>query len=427
MDFIFENYAFDPKSGVLTLRYAYTGGPAFEETITFPTPLPNYNKDAADRMFRLVFLLAGVSYYKAKVPPRCVCKAFKLDDATAIWLEKVYRLGLAEFAYKNKLDVAPVFESTNAQPPEPLALALPPRALVPVGGGKDSIVTLEALRDLKPTLFALGGPGGAAQPIADTIKVSGMNSIYVSRRISPKLLEMNAQGAYNGHVPITAILSTIALTCAVLYGYDSVVMSNEHSASAPNFDDVNHQYSKSFEFEQELAGYVRAFISPGLQYFSFLRPLTEVAIAQRFSKLTKYHDIFRSCNTAFKQDEAARGKKWCCHCPKCRFVFLALAPFMDKQKLVSIFGQNLLDDPAQTQGFAELCGVSAFKPFECVGDVAESAAAMQKLSTMKAWQDDVVVETLSHTIDAPHFDQLFKPYPDHALPLAYLERLNEGQ
>ena len=423
--FIFESYSFDPTTGVLSLRYAYEDGPQFEELITFPTPLPAYNAEAADRLFRLLFLIAGVSYYKARIPSRLVCKAFHLDEATGTWLTKVYLRGLAEFAFRNNLTLDVNFEPIDVQPPEALKLDLPDRILVPVGGGKDSIVTLETLRPKKPTLFALGGKAGPAQPIADTIQVSGMESLYVSRVISPNLLELNAQGAYNGHIPITAILSVIALNCAVLYGYNAVVMSNEFSASAPNFADVNHQYSKSFEFETELAGYVRAFVSPDLLYFSFLRPLMEINIARRFSKLSKYFPVFRSCNTAFKQNEAVRGNKWCCNCPKCRFVFLALAPFVDRDELVGIFGKNLLDDPAQTEGFAELCGLVADKPFECVGEVEESAAVMKKLSTRGAWRNDAVIKALAPKITNNDFEFLFRLAANHSLPFSYLELLDE--
>jgi hypothetical protein len=424
MDFIFESYAFDAKTGVLKLGYAYSDGTKFTETLTFPTPVPAHNAEAADRLFRLLLLMSGVSYYKAKMPERLICKAFKMDIATSTWMKKVYALGLAEFAFKNNVKLNLQFEQGLAAPPKPLELNLPNKILIPVGGGKDSIVTLEMLRDMNPTLFAVGGPGGAAQPIADTIKVAGMPSVYVSRVLSPNLMEMNAAGALNGHVPITGIISVIALCCAVLYGFDTVVMSNEASASASNFDGVNHQYSKSFEFELALDDWVKTHVGPGLRYLSFLRPVTEVAIARKFTRMSQYHNVFRSCNTAFKQDEAARGTKWCCNCPKCRFVFLVLAPFMDKQNLIDIFGKNMLDDSTQLKGYEELTGVSGVKPFECVGEIEESAATIERLASMRYWQDDIVVEFIQRKISSPDFEFLFRLNSKHALPFPYLERLD---
>ncbi len=424
MDFIFESYAFDAKTGELKLGYAYSDGTKFTETLTFPTPIPAHNTEAVDRLFRLLLLVSGTSYYKAKVPEKLVCKAFKMDIATTNWMKKFYQLGLAEFAHVNNIKLNINFADGLASPPKPLELNLPEKILIPVGGGKDSIVTLEMLRDMSPTLFALGGPKGAAEPIADTIKVSGMPSVYVSRVLSPNLMEMNAQGALNGHIPITAIVSVIALCCAVLYGYDTVVMSNEASASASNFDGVNHQYSKSFEFEVALDEWIKSHVGTGLRYLSFLRPLTEIAIARKFARYSQYHNVFRSCNTAFKQDEAARGKKWCCNCPKCRFVFMALAPFMDKQNLIDIFGTNMLDDSKQVAGYEELTGAAGAKPFECVGEVEESAATIEKLASMRYWQDDIVVEFIQRKVSNPEFDFLFRLNSKHALPFPYLARLD---
>lgn len=427
--FIFKRYAFDADTGVLRLVYAYDNGLEFEEVITFKPPFCCYDGSIADRLFRLLFLTAGVSYYKAYVPSRLVCDAFPLDFETAKWMEHLYTEGLGEFAYVNRLDLKGKIHFEGVIPkPHGRAHSMPPyrKFLVPVGGGKDSIVTLEALKagGFDVACFALGSTSGPAEPIADTIRVSGCPSVFVSRVISPALIELNKTGVYNGHVPITAILSVIALTAAVLYGYDGVVMSNEHSASAPNIGDINHQYSKSFNFEQDLSAYLARHVSPDLKYFSFLRPLTEVAIAKRFSELTAYHSVFRSCNTAFRQDATARGKHWCCDCPKCRFVFLALAPFMDPTPL---FGKNMLDDPAQADGFAALCGISGFKPFECVGEIEESSAALKALSEMDSWKDKTVVKTLADKVQAHELDGFFALRAGHAVPAEFIRLLGRGR
>jgi hypothetical protein len=200
-------------------------------------------------------------------------------------------------------------------------------------------------------------------------------------------------------VPITGILSAIALACAVLAGSDVVAMSNEHSANAPNLIidgmAINHQYSKSLEFEADFAEYAERLISPSISYFSLLRPLSEIEIARRFARYPSYFGIFRSCNTAFRQLPGARGSQWCCDCPKCRFVFLALAPFVGRQELVEIFGRDLLDDDTQAGGFAELCGLREHKPFECVGETAESASIMLHLAKHPEWRNDSVVRRLN--------------------------------
>lgn len=440
--FLFERYAFDSRTSELHLQYRYENGPVFEEKIVFPAlnrTLSGPEADALDRAFRLIFLLAGVSYYKAYVPQKLHCAAFALDGMTASFIEKIYRHGLGEFSYKNNLDLREriQIEPDASEPPlASVALGLRSHLLVPVGGGKDSIVTLECLKKsgLPVTLFGLGGAAGLAAPIQATINTSGLPSVRVARTLSPNLIELNKTGAYNGHVPITAILSSIAVATALLQDMDTIVLSNEHSASAPNLSfnalEINHQYSKSFAFEQDFACYIQQCISPQLNYFSFLRPLTEAAIARRFACHDKYFDLFRSCNTAFRQDANSRNKNWCCDCPKCRFVFLALAPFLAPGKLTGIFGRNLLDDAAQRQGFAELCGLAAFKPFECVGEIEESALLMQKLYHTPLWKDFAVVRELGAQLDMhnpnyePSYDALFETKSGHALPETYMKILD---
>ncbi|MDR3450629.1 MAG: endonuclease domain-containing protein [Alphaproteobacteria bacterium] len=441
--FIFENYFFDAQTGILSLHYRYEGGARFEERITFPHAphtLPVARKAAFDAACRLIFLLAGVSYYKAFVPRELKCEAFALTRDWAPFVEEVYRKGLGEFAYRNKLDLSDRvhFETRDGPGTIPTALSLPHRLLVPVGGGKDSIVSIEALRKtgLLMMLYAQGKAiNDIAAPILATIDASRLPSVKVGRAISPEIITLNKNGAYNGHVPITAILSSMAVASAILYGFDTVVLSNEHSASAPNLVEngveINHQYSKSLDFEKAFAGFVASHIAPDLHYFSLLRPLTEAAIARRFAKLTPYHQVFRSCNTAFRQDKEARGTKWCCDCPKCRFVFLALAPFMDKENLVAIFGKNMLNDIAQEQGFAELVGLDATKPFECVGEIEESALLMGKLARSEAWKNDAVVKDLGEKLMLADFDaryeEMFKLRGDHCVPPEFLRVLDESR
>ena len=427
-DFVFESYGFDSISGVLTLSYRFESGIRFVERITFPdvpADLSPVRKAALDRACQTIFYLAGVSYYKAYTPRIVRFDSQVPDTDTAKFLQNVYTKGLAEFAYENGIDIRERVSIKGQGKAETAPIAgLSRRALVPVGGGKDSIVSIEGLKAAGQdiTLFALGGPSGAATPIADTIRVSGLPHIYVTRQLAPEIGALNAQGALNGHVPITAILSAIAVACAVLYDFDAVVLSNEHSASAPNIMqgawDVNHQYSKSLEFERDFAAHVRAHIAADLRYFSLLRPLSEAAIARRFATHGAYHDVFRSCNTAFRQDAGRRGTQWCCDCPKCRFVFLALAPFISKDHLVAVFGENLLDNPAQVHGFKQLCGIADFKPFECVGETEESALLMEVLLREPAWADDVAVKACAK--QGPDFEARFAALlavrPDHDIP-----------
>jgi hypothetical protein len=422
---------------VLSLRYRFAEGPGFEERLIFDfpqRPLSPAGSKVLDRTFRLIFLLAGVSYYKAFVPQTLRCQAFPLDRETAGFLQNFYEKGLAEFAWKNRIPLRGRcrFRSDSTAPTAPVAVELPRRTCVPVGGGKDSVVTVECLKaggeDL--VLFSLGD----APPITACIAAADRPFIRVQRRLDPGLLKLNKDGALNGHVPITGILSAIVLACAVLSGFDTIAMSNEHSASAPNLTvdgiGINHQFSKSLEFERDFSDFVRNHISPSIAHFSLLRPLSEIEIARRFSQHRQYFRSFRSCNTAFRQAPAGRGRQWCADCPKCRFVFLALSPFVTKGELIEIFGRNMLDDASQLDGFAALCGLAEHKPFECVGETAESAAVMAQLRNSPDWRDDTVVQRLHAAFpalrqaDPAEYQALFEDRHPHRVPSAFMAMLD---
>jgi UDP-N-acetyl-alpha-D-muramoyl-L-alanyl-L-glutamate epimerase len=430
-EFDCQHYRFDAATGTLSLLYAFDTGVRFEERMVFPVAdrqLSAPESAALDRVFRMLLLACGVSYYKAFAPPRITVSAFPLEPATATFFTEFYTKGLAEFAYRNGIDLASRLHiaADAVEAPSAIGITLPRRTCVPVGGGKDSIVTVECLKRAEEplVLFSLG----TAAPIDATIRQSGLPSIRVTRRLDPTLFDLNAAGALNGHVPITGILSMIVLACAIICGFDTIAMSNEHSASAPNITadgvDVNHQWSKSFAFEQALQRHLVRHVVDGINYFSFLRPLTEVAIARRFAHQPAYLPIFRSCNTAFRQAVETRPTNWCCDCPKCRFVYLALAPFVAKPQLIATFGRDLLDDPAQTDGFAELGGLRRFKPFECVGEIEESAALMQHLAGLPDWRDAAVVRALAPRVTAGDLATLFAPRAPHAVPDRFMAMLD---
>lgn len=430
-EFVCESYRFEPETGLLALHYAFDGGLRFVERITFPAgarALSAHETAALDRVFRLLLLACGVSYYKAFAPERVRCAAFPLDLEWAAFFTGFYVHGLAEFAWRNGIDLAGRlrFVADGAEPAPALPLVLPRCTCVPVGGGKDSIVTLECLREAgEPlVLFSLGH----AAPIEATINAAGLPAIHVTRRLDPALFALNEAGALNGHVPITGILSIIVVACAIICGFDTIAMSNEHSASAPNIVadgvDVNHQYSKSFAFEQAFAGLLQRNVCDAIRYFSLLRPLSEIEIARRFARHTRYLPLFRSCNAAFRQAPERRAKSWCGNCPKCRFVFLALAPFVARQQLIGTFGANLLDDATQIDGCAELCGIERHKPFECVGEAEESAAVLSHLGTLEAWRGDTVVRALSPRLGPRDFASLFAWRTPHLVPPQYLAMLD---
>ncbi len=405
--FEFLDYQFNEASNELVLRYRLDDH-VFAERLIFPGARDNFSADersALERCFFLTHLLAGISYFKAAVPPQIIVSSGQLSPAMAALLNSVYRNGLGEFAYENRLELhrREFFEVSGAAVDAPV-VSLARQPVVPLGGGKDSLVSVELLRHTQPQPMTIAV--GQSSLIRDVSQHTGLAHIGIERQLDPLLFRLNRQGAYNGHVPITAILAGIMLCGAVICGYDTVVMSNEDSANVANVVlgdgfEVNHQYSKSLEFERAFAQLVQQEVLPGFEYFSLLRPWSELKIAARFSQSERYDAVFSSCNRNFQIQGDGPSGRWCGDCPKCRFVFLALAPFMSRPRLLSIIGHDLLDDDTQLAGFEELLGLRGHKPFECVGEVEESQAALAAIADSPDWQQSGLIKVLAGQLQRP--------------------------
>jgi hypothetical protein len=399
----FESFRFVARAldqrGRVTLRYALDEEVSFVEEFDLPIgDVSEADRARVDGLLSLLHWVAGVSYFKTAVPPAVACETGAPPPAAAALLEALYSEGLAELAYTNALAQLPRPPFPRAPLHDRLAAGgepSPRRVLVPVGGGKDSAVALEIVRrsGCELALFSVGD----APPIARTVAVAGLPHLLAQRRLDTGLVALNGAGALNGHVPVTAIVSCVALLTAALRGFDTVAMANERSASSGNVSwegiEVNHQFSKGLRAERLLQAAV-AELASGLQIFSVLRPASELAIARAFARMAAYHQAFTSCNAIFRTDPALRAESWCRDCPKCRFVFLALAPFMSPADLRDVFGSDLLDDERQFPGFALLTATGGHKPFECVGEEEESLAAIRMLAADPRWREHSVVRRL---------------------------------
>ncbi len=434
--FRFVRCGFDADTGVARLVYAFDDGPELVETVTLPGApfrLDAVRAQAARQALRVLHLIAGVSYYKAAVPAHLQVEGEPIDADTAAFLEQVYLNGLGEFAYRNGLDLRgrirfPHGETADAVAP---VLGLQAHALVAIGGGKDSLVSIEALRaeGVAQTVTWIGG----SQLIAACAAHTGLPTLNIGRQLAPQLFDFNRQGAWNGHIPVTAVNSAILAFAAVVLGMDQVVFSNERSASygslIPGTGEVNHQWSKGWAFESMFAGWLQSHVAADLRYYSLLRPLSELAVARQFARNQHYDAHFSSCNRNFHILGERPTSRWCGVCPKCHFVFLALAPFMPKTRLVTIFGRNLLDDPAQVAGFDALLEYQDHKPFECVGEGRESRAAIAALAQRPEWREDALVARFAREIapqldaDALRIEPLLVPDDEHRVPDALWQRL----
>jgi len=410
-------------TGEVRLVYALDDEYEFIETFTVPVA-EGADLASVEPVLDLLHWVAGVSYYKTAAPPAVAFDGARPGPAAADFLEALYSEGLGEFAVVNRLPALPrpAFprdgEARNGSP-APLR-----RVLVPIGGGKDSVVALEIVRrsGLDFTLFSVRDDPAMQR----TAAVAGVARLVAQRQLPLELLgKLNRSGALNGHVPITAIVSCVAVLTAVLNGHDAVALANERSASAGNviYDgiEVNHQFSKSARAERLLRAAVSE-TGAAVDIFSLLRPASELGIARAFARLSAYHGAFTSCNAIFRLDPTLRLSSWCGDCPKCRFVFLILAPYMEPAAMEAIFHKAMLDDPAQYDGFALLTATGGHKPFECVGEEEECLAAISLLATDRRWKERPVVKRLVDEVlnprgtDPSRVENVLALSEDHAVP-----------
>ena len=439
--FRFVRCAFDTETGIARLVYAFDDGPELTETITVPGApfeLDAARANAVESALRALHLIGGISYYKAAVPKEISIDAYAIDVDTAMLLTQIYENGLGEFAYRNGLSLHGKvrFPHTSAATSGAERVGLSSHALVAIGGGKDSLVSIEALRaaGIEQTVAWIG----SSPLIAACSARTALPTLNIVRQLASQLFEYNRQGAYNGHIPVTAINSAILVLAALLRGFDQVVFSNERSASYGSeildehgrvVAEVNHQWSKGWAFENAFGAYVERHVAADLHYYSLLRPLSELAVARQFAKTDRYDAHFSSCNRNFHILGDRPANRWCGQCPKCHFVFLALAPFMPKPRLMGIFGRNLLDDATLAPGFDALIEYRDHKPFECVGEGREARAAFAALAERPAWREDALVERFAREIapqlanSAPRTEDLLPASGEHRIPPALWGRL----
>lgn len=346
----------------------------FTPTWTFPAK-EEVNEEILRRLCFHLGIAESISYWKCTCSKVLRIQCGVLNEEQIAWWKKLFFQGLGEFMYLNQISIE---ENELVQIQCEIGNPTPFKddksylgCLVPVGGGKDSVVSLELLKEEEITTFSINGNSTTEHVIEQCENKKGD---YRAKRVLDKgLLELNEKGYLNGHTPFSSIVAFSSSISAFLNGNKYVVLSNETSANETTVKDsfVNHQYSKSFEFEEDFTWYFKTLTDSDIHYFSLLRPLTEMQIAAVFATCEKYHSVFRSCNAGSKKGI------WCCNCPKCLFVYIILTPFLSQEKLISIFGENLLEKESLDLNFRELTGIEENKPFECVGTRREVLVALK--------------------------------------------------
>ncbi|MBO4307683.1 MAG: UDP-N-acetylmuramoyl-L-alanine--D-glutamate ligase [Bacteroidales bacterium] len=403
-EFTYESFNYSVQADGLHIAFFFrlNDDICFEPTAYIPSRSflhpDRLSSHVLDSLVFHIGMIELISYWKAACSPVVVVKPFALTDEQIAFWKKLYFNGLGEFFYTNGIDADMDSFMTVRCDSSVYTCRLDDIALfsediihdthiVPIGGGKDSVVTLEILgggantsgslttpldKSSRP-LPLIMNPRGATMECVQRAGYSMDDVIVVNRTIHPRLLELNKDGFLNGHTPFSAMLAFYTLLCSALTGTRRrIALSNENSANESTVvgTSVNHQYSKSLEFENDFRSYVANYISKEFDYYSFLRPLSELQIAMLFSRYGHYFDVFKSCNVGSKQDI------WCGHCAKCLFAYIILSPFIEPERLTAVFGKNMLDDMTLQLEFRQLTGMAETKPFECVGTVSEVNSAL---------------------------------------------------
>lgn len=380
--FVYRKYDYKIDGDDLLISFLFAIDPdiVFAPTLRFK----NISQDRLASLDKAVFnnfafhlgLAEIPSYWKSTCSSKIIIEAGYLDNYQLDWWKDLILNGMGQFFYENKIDfTSPDFISLSSTSKNSLPFSKNSSSsgvLIPVGGGKDSAVTLELLKDFPRAAAFLVNPTKAA---LDTVRLSGLKEqIVVERNIDDKLSELNKKGYLNGHTPFSSVIAYLSSFAAYLYGYKDIALSNERSSDEENTEyldrKINHQYSKTFEFENKFREYLDKYLSDA-NYFSFLRPVYEIQIAKIFSNMDKYFNVIRSCNVGQKTNT------WCSNCSKCLSTYILLKPFLGPEKTNKIFGEDLVHKPELKGTLSELIDDGKVKPFECVGTREELKIALQ--------------------------------------------------
>lgn len=406
--FVYEDFSWSIQDNTLHLLYHFSLANTYNFFPKLAIPLKGWNIRSLEyRLMNSIVFNIGmvelVSYWKATCSSEILVKPYRLTTEQQDWWKKLYFQGLGEFFYLNGIEITESelfsfsFGDDARNMHGPFELTIKEGVIIPIGGGKDSLVSLSVLKhaNIDKVAFAIN-PGRAT---LESVKIAGLeNSFFeVKRTLDPLLLKLNQEGFLNGHTPFSALVAFVGLLAAVITGNNFIALSNESSANEPTIPgtNINHQYSKSMEFEKDFKHFIIKYISRDIQYFSLLRPLNEIQIGAIFSKNPEFYPVFKSCNVGSKTDS------WCCNCPKCLFTFIMLSSFIEVPKLIGIFGENLMEKESLIPLLEQLSGLAAEKPFECIGTIEEVNSALASQAA-KYQEHDMPILLRHHKELTPH-------------------------
>lgn len=378
--FYYHGFKIDDKKEELFITYDFEikGLARFNPTLRVPkSNESSYDKELLNNIIFSAGLAEIPSYWKATCSPKIIIECGSLNEEQSKWVKKLIYNGLGEFFYVNKIkadinDFVSI-ESHGKDLVKKTDNKVYDGYLIAVGGGKDSLTSLEILKDIPNKKAFIINNRKVCFDGANKAGIKDKDIINVERLFDKKIIDLNKRGFLNGHTPISSCIAFISYLTAYINGIRCVVLSNEASANESSVmgTSINHQYSKSLEFENDFRSFTSKYLTDKVEYFSLLRPLSELEIMKIFTKYPKYFNHFISCNNGGKRKNIGKTDGWCLTCAKCLFIYLLMSNFVNQDEMIKIFGENLLDKKEMLNYFLELLGKTESKPFECVGTIEE--------------------------------------------------------
>jgi hypothetical protein len=357
MKFYYEKYSYKIIGKNLHISFLFkTDDVKFTPNVIIENvSLKGKDKKVIDNLVFNLGMIEMFSYWKATCYPQIIIRAGALNKKQVAWWEKLLLNGMDNSFMRIKLKkhLSDLFLKEKVILRKEKLLAK--KILIPVGGGKDSAVTLNIFKESNPACFSLN-------PDKVILKMVGKRELIIARRkIEKNLLDMNRKGFYNGHTPFVAYLSFLSILVSYLFNKKYIAFSNEDSANEENViwqgRKINHQYSKTYEFEKDFRDYCSKYLMDNVEYFSALRMLYELQIGLIFSHMKDYHHIFLSCNEANKTILEQKRKQGCgVIIVQNAFYLLNTLSVFDKKELLSIFKEDLFENKKLLPILKELTG-----------------------------------------------------------------------
>ncbi len=403
-DFIYEDYEIIEDKEYILLKFYFSINGLVKFTPITKILRKNFNFSEIDNNTKNIVFNLGlvelISYWKVVCSKNIIIKCGFLNEEQIKWFKKLYFYGLGELFYTNGINTNINDFMNIVCTGKPIEIENKKNSkedfLIPIGGGKDSAVTLELLKEYHSKSYAfIVNPKEVTKKCASIAGYENDRIIEVQRTIDKKLLFLNSVGFINGHTPFSSMLAFLTYFVSSLMNIKYITLSNESSANESNVEGqkINHQYSKSYEFENDFKLYSEKYLKSDVLYFSLLRPLSEIQISKIFTENDKYYKTIKSCNIGSKSSPW----KWCNNCPKCLFVYIMISVFWDKEKVIEMFGEDLLDKESLKEIFLGLCGYEKNKPFECVGTYREVNYAISEI--IKKREDKKLPKLLNYYKD----------------------------